>query len=143
MRVMAVWFVKVPEEPVTVNVTVPTAAVAFEASVNVLTLAVLLGLNDAVTPLGKPDIDKLTLPVKPFSGATVIVLVPPAPCVSVTLLGEAESEKLGPETSQLLTRFAALTLPIPVAKSHPFVAPYAELNEVSDVESTPTDPSAR
>ncbi len=59
-------FVKVPDVPVTVTVTVPVAAVLLADSVNVLVLAVLLGLNDAVTPLGKPDADRLTLPLKPF-----------------------------------------------------------------------------
>jgi hypothetical protein len=34
------------------------------------------GLKEAVTPLGNPDADKLTLPLKPFSGATVMVLEP-------------------------------------------------------------------
>jgi len=36
----------------------------------------LNGANDAVTPAGKPDADRLTLPVNPFSGLTVMVLVP-------------------------------------------------------------------
>ena len=54
---------------------------------------VLLGLNDAVTPLGRPDADKPTLPLKPFSGMTVIALVPLVPCAIVTLLGDAEREK--------------------------------------------------
>jgi hypothetical protein len=143
VRVKLVWFVKVPDEPVTVTVNVPMAAIALELSVNVLVPGVLLGLNDAVTPLGKPDIDKLTLPVKLFSGVTLIVLVPLAPCVRVTLLGEVESEKFGPEAGQLFTRFAALTLPIPVAKSQPVVVPYAGLNKLSDVERTPTEPSAK
>jgi len=87
--------VKLPDEPVIVRVTVPVAAVLLAASVNVLVLAVLLGLNDAVTPLGRPDADKLTLLLKPFSGATVMVLVPLAPCAIVTLVGEVESEKFG------------------------------------------------
>ena len=131
------------DEPVTVTVTVPMTAVALEVNVNALVLAVLLGLRDAVTPLGRPDTDKLTFPAKPFSGMTVIVLVPLAPCVIVTLLGEAESEKFGPEAGQLFTRLAALTLPIPVAKSQPVVVPYAGLNELLAVESTPTEPSAK
>lgn len=123
MRVKLAWFAKAPDEPVTVMVNVPTAAVAFEVSVNVLVLAVLLGLNDAVTPLGRPDIDKLTFPVKLFSGVMVMVLVPLAPCMSVTLLGEAETAKFGPEAGQLFTRLAAFRVPIPVAKSHPGVVP--------------------
>jgi hypothetical protein len=140
---MLVWLVSVPDEPVTAKVNVPMAAVALEMNVNTLVPAVLAGLKEAVTPFGKPDIDKLTVPRKPFSGVTVIVLVPLVPCVSITVVGEAEIEKLGPEAGQLFTRFAALTLPIPVAKSQPVVVPYAGLNELSDVERTPTEPSAK
>jgi len=84
-------FVKLPDEPVIVTVTVPVAAVLLAVSVNVLVLAVPLGLNDAVTPLGRPEADKPTLPLKPFCGVTVMVLVPLAPCVTVKLLGDAES----------------------------------------------------
>jgi hypothetical protein len=76
--------------PVTVTVTVPVAAVLLAFSVNVLVLDVLLGLNVAVTPLGRPDADKLTLPLNPFCGVTVMVLAPLAPCTIVKLLGDAE-----------------------------------------------------
>jgi len=76
---------------VTVTVTVPVAAVLLDASVNVLVVAVLLGLNDAVTPLGRPDADKLTLLLKPFCGLTVMVLVPLVPCTIIKLFGDAES----------------------------------------------------
>jgi len=72
---------------------VPVAAVLLAVSVNVLVLAVLLGLNDAVTPLGSPDADKLTLPLKPFCGVTVMVLAPLAPWVMLRLLGDAERVK--------------------------------------------------
>ena len=91
MREIVVVFVKLPEMPVMVTVTVPVAAVLLAVSVNVLVLVALLGLNDAVTPLGRPDADKVTLPLKPFCGVTVMVLVPLAPCGIVKLLGEAES----------------------------------------------------
>ena len=84
-----------PLVPATVTVTVPVAAVLLAVSVNVLVLVVLPGLNDAVTPLGRPDADKLTLPLKPFCGVTMMMLVPLAPCTTVTLLGEAEREKFG------------------------------------------------
>jgi hypothetical protein len=89
---MVVVFVKLPDEPVTVTVTVPVAAVLLAVSVKVLVLAVLLavsvkvlvlavllGLNDAVTPVGRLDADKLTLLLKPFCGVTVMVLVPVVP----------------------------------------------------------------
>ena len=74
----------------TVSVTVPVVAVLLAVNVNMLVVAVLLGLNDAVTPLGRPDADKLTLPLKPFCGVTVMVLAPLAPCTIVKLLGDVE-----------------------------------------------------
>ncbi len=85
--------VKPPDIPVMVTEAVPVAAVLLAVSVNVLVLAVLLGLNDAVTPLGRPDADKLTLPLKPFCGVTVMVLAPLAPWVMLRLLGDAERVK--------------------------------------------------
>ena len=111
--------------PETVTVVVPVAAVLLAASVSVLVLPVLLGLNNAVTPLGRPDADKLTLPLKPFRGVTVMVLVPLAPCTIVKLLGDVDNVKLGfgEEADQLFTRLAALTVPMPVAKSQPVAVP--------------------
>jgi len=49
-----------------VTVASPVVAVPLAVSVNVLAPVVLLGLNDAVTPAGNPEADKLTLPLKPF-----------------------------------------------------------------------------
>lgn len=63
---MLVPFDKLPDVPVMVTVTVPVAAVLLAFSVKMLVLEVLLGLKDAVTPLGSPDANKLTLPLKPF-----------------------------------------------------------------------------
>ena len=63
---MVVVFDKLPELPVIVIVTVPVAAVLLAVNVNELVLVVLLGLNDALTPLGNPVADKLTLPLKPL-----------------------------------------------------------------------------
>jgi len=59
-----------------VTVDVPVAAVTPTVSVKELVVVAEGGLKEAVTPLGKPDADKLTLPLKPFSGATVMVLEP-------------------------------------------------------------------
>ena len=84
--------VKVSDVPLMVTVDVPVVAAALAVSVNVLVLVVLFGLNEAVTPLGKPEADKLTLPVKPFCGMTVIVLVPIVPCTMVMFAGDAERE---------------------------------------------------
>ena len=71
--------VKLPDVPVTVMVAVPVLAVLLANRVSVLVLVALEGLNEAVTPLGKPVAARLTLLLKPFSGFTVIVLVPLAP----------------------------------------------------------------
>lgn len=62
---MVVVFDMLPDVPLTVTVTVPVVAVVLAVTVKVLALAVLVGLKDAVTPLGRPEADKLTLPVKP------------------------------------------------------------------------------
>jgi hypothetical protein len=48
-----------------VTVTVPVVAVLLAFSVSVLVVVVLAGLKDAVTPLGRPVVVKLTLPLKP------------------------------------------------------------------------------
>lgn len=72
-------FVKLPEVPVIATLTVPVVAVPLAVNVKVLVPVVLAGLKAAVTPLGRPEADKLTLPVKPFCGVTVMVLEPLVP----------------------------------------------------------------
>lgn len=71
--------VKLPEVPVTVTVTVPVAARALAVRVSVLLLVAGLGLNAAVTPPGRLDAEKVTLPVKPFKREILIALVPCVP----------------------------------------------------------------
>ena len=66
VREIVVAFDKLPEVPVMVTVTVPLADVLVAVSINVLVLVVLVGLKEADTPLGRPEADKLTLPLKPF-----------------------------------------------------------------------------
>ena len=96
VRATVVVETRLPEVPVMVTVALPRAAVLLAVRVSVLVVVVLVGLNAAVTPPGSPDAARLTLPVNPFRGCTVMVLVPPAaPWVIVRLLGEAESVKLG------------------------------------------------
>jgi hypothetical protein len=68
---------KLPDIPVIVTgMLLPVVAVLLELSVRVLVLVAGFGLNDAVTPLGSPEADKVTPLLKPFCGVTVIVLVP-------------------------------------------------------------------
>jgi hypothetical protein len=68
--------VRLPDVPVIVSVAVPVAAVALAVNVSVLLLVAGLGLNAAVTPLGKPDAERVTLPLKPFAGVMLIALAP-------------------------------------------------------------------
>lgn len=74
---------------------VPVVAVLVADSVRVLGVVAEAGLNAAVTPLGSPDADRLTLPLKPFTGLTVTVSVPLVPWVILTLFGEADRLKSG------------------------------------------------
>src|SRR5215470_3360220 len=55
---------------------------------------VLAGLKDALAPLGRPDAESATALLKPFTGLTVIVLVPGLPCAMDTLEGAALRLKL-------------------------------------------------
>jgi hypothetical protein len=107
--------VKLPDVPVIVTVTVPVVALALAVNVNVLVVVAGLGLNAAVTPLGKPDAERVTLPLKPFAGVMVIALVPWAPCTTLNVLGLADSVKLGPEETVRLIVVVRVKLPeIPV-----------------------------
>jgi hypothetical protein len=93
--------VSAPDVPVTVMVAVPVAAAELAVSVNVLVVLPLaagvtgFALNDAVTPLGRPDADSVTALANAFCDVMVTVLVPLAPCVTVTLLGDALTLKFG------------------------------------------------
>jgi hypothetical protein len=140
-----VLLVRVPDVPVTVAVNVPVAAELDAVRVRPLLDVAGFVPNVAVTPLGTPDALKVTLLLNPFAGLIVMVVEPNDPCRIVKVVGAADSVKLGcgPDDGQLFTKFAALTVPMPVAKSHPTFVPYAGTNEVLEVESTPIVPSAR
>jgi hypothetical protein len=93
-----------PDVPVIVTVDVPVGADALDVSVSTELPVVGLGLNDAVTPLGKPDAVRLTAPLKPPSGVTVMVFVP-------GVLGEIcivpdEAERLNPGGTIVSERLA-------------------------------------
>ena len=70
---------RLPEVPVMVTVAASNVAEALAVRVSVPGLVVVAVLNDAVTPVGKPDAARATVPLKPFSGAMVMVLAPVAP----------------------------------------------------------------
>ena len=90
---MGVVSVVEPETPLMVTVELPVVAVL--VAVNVATLVPVVGLvlQETLTPLGRVEVDNVTLPVKPPVSVTVIVSVAVAPCVTLTDVGDADSVK--------------------------------------------------
>lgn len=76
---MVVDAVRVPELPVIVTVAAPVVAVLLAVSVSTLEPVAGLVAKLAVTPLGKPDAERVTLPVNPPTSVTVMVSVPLLP----------------------------------------------------------------
>src|ERR1700728_4245441 len=102
--------VKLPEVPVIVTVAAPVVAVLLAVSVSTLVPVVGFVPNAAVTPVGRPDAAKVTLPVNPPTSVTVTV--------PVRLLGESDSVKLGvDEPARRLIRPVVFGLPHPVHRS--------------------------
>jgi hypothetical protein len=95
VRAMVACAEREPDLAVTVTVEEPTGAVADAVSFSVLVELMLAGLNVAVTPEGSPLIVWAAAPVKPFSGVKDIVVLADAPCVTLSLAGEAPKVKLG------------------------------------------------
>ena len=111
--------------PVTVTVAGPVVAVLEAASVNVeLVPVVEVGLNVAVTPLGRLLEVNATLPAKLPVRVTVTVLVPLAPRLTVRLVGFAKSEKSGALTVRLIVVVctSAPLVPVTVTVAGPAVA---------------------
>src|SRR5262249_25084628 len=132
---------RLPLTPLIVTEKVPIVATPVAVKVTALVVVVLLGLNEAVTPAGRAEAGQVTAPLKPFCGFTVMVALLLLPWLTFKLFGDAESVKLpagGVTIGQLLTKFVALMVPMPVAKSQPTDVPYAGANELLEVESTPT-----
>ena len=114
---------KLPDVPVTVTVTLfPVVAVLLALSVRVLEVKAGLGLNDAVTPVGKPDADKVTPLLKPFCGVTVIVLVPEPPWAMFTPF-DAESVYVGGSVTVNETGLLLFMLGATETTNEPDVAP--------------------
>jgi hypothetical protein len=79
-----------------VTLVVPAVAVLDAVKVTVLVVVVDAGLMLAVTPAGKPlTAPNVTVPVNPFTGTTVIVLLPLPPCAKVSAAGVAVNLKPG------------------------------------------------
>jgi hypothetical protein len=93
VNTMVVLEVTLPEVPVMVTVDVPAVAELLAVSVSTLDAVVGLVPNEAVTPVGKPEAARVTLPVNPPVSATVIVSVPLPPGVTDKFGAEGESVK--------------------------------------------------
>ena len=114
VNAMAVLAVRLPEVPVMVTVNVPSAAELLAASVRTLDAVVGLVPNDAVTPVGRPEAARVTLPLNPPAPATAIMSVALLPEATIKVEGAGESSKFGAERSKLTTTLAA-TLATPCA----------------------------
>lgn len=84
--------VKLPEVPVTVSVDVAAAAELLAIKVSVLLVIALAGLNDAVTPAGKPAMVRFTALLKPCCALTVMLLAPLAPAAMESV--DTDDDKL-------------------------------------------------
>ena len=98
------------DTPVIVTVDVPVAAFALAVKVSVLVVAVGFGANPVVTPFGSPEALKVTLPLKPFDGTTVMVLVFWPPCATLSVFGFALRLKSGPGTTFTTTGLDSMPL---------------------------------
>lgn len=107
---IVVVFVRAPDVPLTVTVDVPLVADPLAVNVSVLVELVGFGENPAVTPLGRPVALKLTVPLNPFTGTTVIWLVAVLPCATLTELGFAVRLKSGLATTLTVTGADAMPL---------------------------------
>jgi len=124
VRFTAAALFKLPDVPVTVTAAGPGATELAALRVRVLVAVVLLGLNVAVTPLGRPEAVNATLPVNPFTGVTVMTLVTVAPGLIDTEAGAAVNVNSGcfPAPVRSSMRCCPLGVPQPVARSYPEIA---------------------
>jgi hypothetical protein len=112
MRVLAL---RVPEVPVMVTKASSVGIEPFAVSVSTLVLVVEAGANDAVSPLGRLDAVKLTVPVKPAMGATVIVDVREKPACNPPELTDELMVKFGSALTVRDTIVVAVSVPeVPV-----------------------------
>ena len=93
----ALWC-RLPEVPVIVTTLVPS--VAPPLALNVMVLPVCVGFFEkaAVTPFGRPEAERLTLPVNPPLDAIATAVDAFPPCLTVRALGDTARVKLGAVT---------------------------------------------
>jgi hypothetical protein len=100
-----------------VMVDVPVAAVDATVRVNEDVpepgAAMDVGLNAAVTPVGKPEADKATAELNPPETVVVMVDLPVLPCATETDVGEAASVKAGTGAEVTVSEMVAVWVMLP------------------------------
>jgi hypothetical protein len=107
VSVKVVVAVVLPEVPVMVTVNAPVVAVLVAVSVSTLLPAVGLGPQAPVTPLGRPDAARVTLPVNPPTSVTVMVSVAVLPWIMARV--DAEGASVKPVPGMVRARVAEWT----------------------------------
>lgn len=79
VKEMVVEFVELPDVPVTVIVTAPTVAVLLAESVKTLVAVAGFVPKTALTPFGRLEAARVTLPLNPCRGLIAMVVDPEAP----------------------------------------------------------------
>jgi len=101
---------KVPETPLTMRVYVPFTAVLPAVIVMMLLAVAVAALKAAVTPVGSVPVVSATLPLKPFTAPTAIVVVELPGRTTVTTALDGVKVKLGASTENVSVA-VLLTLP--------------------------------
>jgi hypothetical protein len=116
--------VSAPETPLIEMGKLPAVAVLLAVKVTRLVPAVLGGANAAVTPLGRPDADSVTLPLNPFCALTVTIPAAVAPRGSARVAGRRDSVKFGAVMvrTMVVVLVSAPETPVTVTVAVPVVA---------------------
>lgn len=114
--VMGSWAVadSAPDVPVMVAVAAPGCAELVAVSVRTLPVADEAGFQLAVTPEGKPAMEKLTLPLNPLSAPTATEVLSEPPGKRVMLPGAGISVKDGASTVTVTVVDAVIEPEVPV-----------------------------
>lgn len=113
VKAMVVVSVSVPEVPVTVTVEVPAAAVLLAVSVSTLLAVAGFVAKAAVTPVGNPETESVTLPLKGLTSAIEIVSVALVPSVNDKDVLEGVREKLPVGAARIVKAMVADAVSVP------------------------------
>ena len=92
-----------PELPLMAISYFPGSTAELAVSVSELVVLVVAGLKVALKPTGSPEAERLTLPVKPFDEATLMVLVVLVPGTKEMLPADAMRFRVGDPASWVTT----------------------------------------